>query len=297
MPDPARLPEPEAGNGRVVTWVSPEGEAPAVRIGPGGWLRVLLRAPVLAVVVFGGLVVLLALRLLERPLFGLRRPVTPWITVGVCRAALAILGLRFSWRGVPLTGRGAMVANHVSWMDIFALNAPTPLYFVAKAEVGDWPGIGWLARATGTVFIERDPRQAQEQALLFEARLRAGHRLCFFPEGTSTDGVRLLPFKPTLFAAFFAHGLAEILHIQPVSVIYRGPRGQDARFYGWWGEMGFGTHLLRVLAAHPQGSVEVVYHPPVPVAEFPGRKELARRCEADVRAGLRAGLPDQDWRD
>jgi lyso-ornithine lipid O-acyltransferase len=279
------------------TWTSPEGDPPPVRIGPGGWLRAGLRAPVLAVVVFGGLAVLLALRLIERPLFGLRRPVTPWITVGVCRAALTILGLRFSWRGVPMTGRGAMVANHVSWMDIFVMNAPRPLYFVAKSEVGGWPGIGWLARATGTVFIRRDPREAQAQALLFEARLRAGHRLCFFPEGTSTDGVRLLPFKPTLFAAFFAHGLAEILQVQPVSLVYRGPRGQDARFYGWWGEMSFGAHLLRVLAAWPQGSVEVVFHPPVAVADFPGRKELARHAEGAVRAGLRVGLPAGDWRD
>jgi lyso-ornithine lipid O-acyltransferase len=279
------------------TWTSPEGEAPPVRIGPAGWLRVALRVPVLGLVVFGGLAVLLVLRLIERPVFGLRRPVTPWITVGVCRAAFGILGIGFAWRGTPLAGRGAMVANHVSWLDIFAMNAPAPLYFVAKSEVGGWPGIGWLARATGTVFIRRDPREAKAQSLLFEARLRAGHRLCFFPEGTSSDGVRLLAFKPTLFAAFFAHGLAEILQIQPVSLIYRGPPGQDSRFYGWWGDMSFGDHLLRVLAAGPQGAVEVVFHPPLRVSDFPGRKELARACEQAVRDGLRAGLAPAEWRD
>lgn len=281
--------EPEAT--RVPTWTAPEGEAPAMRIGVQGWLRVALRAPVLAVVVFGGLVLLLAVRVIERPLCGLRRPVTPWITVGVCRAAFVILGIGFSWRGVPLKGRGAIVANHASWLDIFALNAPTPLYFVAKSEVGGWPGIGWLARATGTVFIRRDPREAKAQALVFEARLRAGHRLCFFPEGTSSDGIRVLPFKPTLFAAFFAHGLAEILRIQPVSLIYRGPAHLDPRFYGWWGDMNFGTHLLRVLAAYPQGSIEVVYHPPLAVADFPGRKDLARASEVAVRGALEAGVP------
>ena len=287
---PARATRPSA----EPTWTSPEGEAPPVPIGLRGWLRLALRLPVLGVVVFGGLAVLLALRLIERPLCGLSRPVTPWITVGVCRAAFAILGIRFSWRGQPLRGRGAMVANHVSWLDIFALNAPAPLYFVAKSEVGGWPGIGWLARATGTLFIRRDPREAQAQRLLFEARLRAGHRLCFFPEGTSTDGLRVLPFKPTLFAAFYAHGLAEILQIQPVTLVYRAPPGQDPRFYGWWGDMGFGAHLLRVLAAGPQGTVQVTYHPPVPVAELPGRKELARLAEDQVRAGLIAALPG-DW--
>lgn len=288
---PANPPPPASSPRRAAEtpWTSPGGEAPAVPIGPAGWLRVVLRAPVLAGVVFGGLAVLLALRLIERPLFGLSRPVTPWITVGVCRAALAILGLGFRWRGAPMRGRGALVANHVSWLDIFALNAPAPLYFVAKSQVADWPGIGWLARATGTVFIRRDPREAQAQALLFEARLRAGHRLCFFPEGTSTDGLRVLPFKPTLFAAFYAHGLASLLQVQPVTLIYRAPPGQDPRFYGWWGEMSFGAHLLRVLAAAPQGGIEVVFHPPIPVSDLPGRKELARSCEQTIRAHLPGG--------
>lgn len=272
------------------TWTAPEGEPPPVRIGPAGWLRVVLRGVPLGVTVFGGLAVLLVLRLVERPLFGLRRPVTPWITVGVCRAALRILGLGYRRRGRPMRGQGALVANHVSWLDIFVLNAAAPVYFVAKAQVAGWPGIGWLARATGTVFIRRDPREAAEQALLIEARLRAGHRLAFFPEGTSTDGLRVLPFKPTLFAAFFAHGLAEMLQVQPVSLVYRGPAGGDPRAYGWWGEMSFGAHLVAVLAAPRQGRVEAVYHPPLPVAAFAGRKELARAAEEAVRAGLLAGL-------
>lgn len=264
-------------------------EAPSPRTVPGlaGWIRLLLRAPVLALVVFGGLGLLLACRLVERPLCGLHRPVTPWITVGVCRAALVILGIRYRVEGQPMTGRGALVANHVSWLDIFALNAPAPLYFVAKSEVAGWPGIGWLARATGTLFIRRDRREAQAQTLLFEARLRAGHRLCFFPEGTSTDGLRVLPFKPTLFAAFLAHELAEILQVQPVTLIWQAPAGHDARFFGWWGDMSFLGHLLQVLAYGGGGTVRVMFHAPVAVADVSGRKELARRLEADVRNGLR----------
>lgn len=272
------------------TWSAPEGEPAPVRIGPLGWVRAMARGVPLGLTVFGGLAVLLLLRLIERPLCGLNRPVTPWITVGVCRAALRILGLRYSRQGRPMAGQGAVVANHVSWLDIFVLNAAAPVYFVAKAEVAGWPGIGWLARATGTIFIRRDPREAGEQALLIEARLRAGHRLAFFPEGTSTDGIRVLPFKPTLFAAFFAHGLAATLLIQPVSLVYRGAPGADPRAYGWWGEMSFGAHLLAVLAAPRQGSVAAVYHPPLAVADFPGRKELARSAEAAVREGLLAGL-------
>jgi 1-acyl-sn-glycerol-3-phosphate acyltransferase len=214
---------------------------------------------VLGGVTYGGLVILLLLRLVERPLFGLQRPITPWITQFVCRSAFRIMGMGFSVRGTPMRQPGAVVANHASWLDIFTLNAPQRCYFVSKSEVAGWPGIGWLARATGTVFIQRKGSQALAQKMLFEARLRAGHRLVFFPEGTSTDGLRVLPFKSTLFAAFFADGLDAVLWVQPVSLVYTAPDGEDARFYGWWGEMDFGTHLLKTLAARRQGGVEVVF--------------------------------------
>ncbi len=280
-------------------------DAPAAAGTPGGWqspdpppapprrgltgrlaggLRLAWRLPVMALVVFGGLALLLALRLVERPLCGLRRPVTPFITQGVCCVVLAVLGLRLRARGQPMRGRGAMVANHVGWVDIFVLNALQRVYFVAKSEVAGWPGIGWLARATGTVFINRNARDARLQKEIFEARLRAGHHLCFFPEGTSTDGLRVLPFKPTLFAAFFTAGLADILHVQPVSLVYTAPPGADPRHYGWWGEMAFFPHLLATAAAPGGGAVQVIFHPPVTPAQAGDRKALARACEAAVRA-------------
>jgi lyso-ornithine lipid O-acyltransferase len=264
---------------------------PPVAIGALGWAMVAWRLPLMALVVFGGLALVLALRLVERPLCGLRRPLTPFVTQGVCRAVLPIIGLRLVRRGRPMRRRGALVANHSGWLDIFALNAAQRVYFVSKSEVATWPVIGWLARATGTVFINRDARDARLQKEVFEARLRAGHRLAFFPEGTSTDGFRVLPFKPTLFAAFFAHGLDAILAVQPVSLVYVAPEGRDPRFYGWWGDLDFGSHLLLVLAQPRHGRVEVVFHPPVPVSEAADRKDLARRCEAAVRGGLAGHLP------
>lgn len=296
---PAKQPDPPAASTirREPSWVSPEGEAPEIRFGITGWLLVTLRLPPLVAILFGGLVVHLSLRLIERPLFGLRRPVTPFVTQAVCKAALALLGLRLERRGVPMRGRGAVVANHASWLDIFAVNALQRVYFVSKSEVAGWAGIGWLARATGTVFINRDARDARRQKEIFEARLRAGHHLCFFPEGTSTDGARVIPFKPTLFAAFFSHGLADLMQIQPVTLAYLAPGTRDPRFYAWWGDLGFAPHLLRILATLRRGRVVVVFHPPVRVADFPGRKELARHCEAVVRAGLRDVLPDSVLRD
>jgi 1-acyl-sn-glycerol-3-phosphate acyltransferase len=228
---------------------------------------------------------LLLTRAVEAPMFGQARPVSPYITQAVCKAALIIMGLRLVRRGVPMKGRGAVVANHASWLDIFVLNACDRVYFVSKAEVAKWPGIGWLARATGTVFIARDPAEAKAQQGVFEERLRAGHRLLFFPEGTSTDSLRVLPFKSTLFAAFFTHGMEQVMHIQSASVRYVAPNGADARLYGWWAAMDFAPHLLRILAQTRQGRVEVTFHPEVAVDAFKGRKELAAHCEAVIRAG------------
>jgi lyso-ornithine lipid O-acyltransferase len=254
------------------------------KIGALSWGVALLRMAVLGTVTYGGLLVLLLVRLVERPVFGMARPWTPYITQTVCRAAFVILGLPLQIRGEPMQQKGAVVANHSSWLDIFALNAAQRVYFVSKSEVEGWPLIGWLARATGTVFIARKGTEAKRQQALFEARLRAGHQLLFFPEGTSTDALRVLPFKSTLFAAFYSHGLDEILQIQPVTVVYHAPRGQDPRYYGWWGEMDFASHLLKVLATLRQGRVEVIFHPPVAVADFTSRKALAAQCEAVIRA-------------
>ncbi|SEO07146.1 lyso-ornithine lipid acyltransferase [Pseudorhodobacter antarcticus] len=260
------------------------GDKPALGpIGGLGWLRVLLRIVPFATVTYGGLVLLLACRVVEVP-FAPRRPVTPYITQAVCRLALMIMGLRVQVVGRPMRVAGAVVANHASWLDIFVLNACDRVYFVSKAEVARWPGIGWLARATGTVFIARDPAQARVQQAAFEARLRAGHRLLFFPEGTSTDSLRVLPFKSTLFAAFFTHGMEAVMHIQPVSVRYFAPKGADARFYGWWGDMDFAPHLLRILASARRGRVVVTFHAPLAVDAFAGRKDLAAACEMSVRS-------------
>ena len=254
-------------------------------IGPLGWLRVLLRGTALAVLVFGGLLVMLLVRLVERPLHGLHRPWTPHITQTVCRGALSIMGIGLTLRGTPMQARGAVVANHSSWLDIFVLNAVKRAYFVSKAEVSRWPGIGWLAKATGTVFIERNPARAREQTVVFRERLLAGHKLLFFPEGTSTDGQQVIGFKTTLFQAFLAPDLRDEIAVQPVSVIYTAPPGTDPRFYGWWGDMSFGAHLLVTLAPARQGRVDLIYHRPLRVADFADRKALAQACEEAVRAG------------
>ncbi|MEJ1992890.1 MAG: lysophospholipid acyltransferase family protein [Maritimibacter sp.] len=264
--------------------------AEPVRITPLGWLRVVLRGALMMLVLLTGLVLMLILRLFEKPIFGLKRPVTPWITQIVCTLVLFILGMRLKVTGRQMKRKGAVVANHASWLDVFVLNARKRIYFVAKDEVSGWTGISWLAKATGTVFIKRDRKAAAAQVEMFRERLGAGHKLLFFPEGTSTDSRRVLPFKTTLFAAFFDEALHEEMHIQPATVIYHAPKGRDARFFGWWGSAELAPHLIKVLAQAPQGWVELVYHEPLRVAEYQNRKALASALEEAVRGPLAAEL-------
>jgi lyso-ornithine lipid O-acyltransferase len=257
-------------------------------------LRFGVRLAVLGAVVLAGLILLLILRIVERPVFGEVRPWTPFLTQGVCRLALRIIGLPVSVTGTPMHRPGATVSNHVSWLDIFVLNASERVYFVAKSEVASWALIGWLARATGTMFIARKGTEAKAQQLAFETRLHLGHRLLFFPEGTSSDGMRVLPFKSTLFAAFLHPHLKDDQSIQPVTLIYHAPLGQDARFYGWWAEMDFATSFRDVLRQWPQGRVEVVYHPPLRVSDYADRKSLTAACEAAVRSSHPSGAISDD---
>lgn len=271
----------------MTDWVPPPPPDP-VRPGLGGITLGLLRGLLFALTVFGGLAVLLLIRLVEAPAFGKNRPLTPWITQGVCRTSLWIIGLDYSVEGTPMASFGALVSNHVGWLDILALNACQRIYFVSKSEVAGWPAIGWLARATGTVFIRRERAEARRHAGQIEDRLRMGHRLLFFPEGTSTDGRTVIGFKSTLFAAFFADGLGRTIEVQPVSLVYHAPRGLDRRFYGWWGDMDFARHLWQVLTSPRQGRVEVIFHAPLAVKG--DRKTMAARCEQIVRETVETRL-------
>jgi len=251
------------------------------------WGRILCRGTPLMLVLCVCFPLLLALRPVERAIWGATRPVTPWITQAVCVFGCWCFGLRRRVRGQPLQQGGAMVANHSSWLDIFVLNACARLYFVAKSEVRGWAGIGWLARGTGTLFISRDRRHAARETRAIEDRVRAGHTLMLFPEGTSTDGRRVLAFRSSLFQAFFA--AAPVL-VQPVSVVYHAPPGKAATQYGWWGDMGFGPSLLKILATGRGGVVDVVFHPALPVTDYADRKALTLAAEHAVRDGFEARM-------
>ena len=199
--------------------------------------------------------------------------------------ALPSLGLHFVQHGTPMPTGGAFVANHSSWIDILALQRAAAPFLVSKAEVRAWPGIGLIGRAIGTLFIDRRPAEARRQETALLARLTRGDRMALFPEGTSSDGQRVLPFKSSLFGVFLAPGLTDVA-VQPVTIAYRPRPDLPPSFYGWWGEMDFASHLRDVLARSTGGTVTLTFHAPLPLAAHPDRKALARAAEAAVRAAF-----------
>ena len=196
------------------------------------------------------------------------------------------VGLTLEVVGTPMREAGARVGNHASWVDIFVIRAAAQIYFVAKSEVKVWPLIGWLANQTKTLFIERKRSEAKAQEALFMGRLDQGHRLCFFPEGTSSDGLRVLPFKSTLFNVFMTPAMREVSWVQPITTIYQPAPHLPVNFYGWWGGMSFAGHMIQVFARSTKGRVKVVFHDPVRASEFTDRKALCRYCDEKVRGAM-----------
>ena len=280
-PDPARQPASRP----APTWSGAEPPRPAPP-GAAGWARALVRGGALAAVFLATFAALVLVGLVDRT--GTLRPrVAAWGS----RAGLRALGIRLDVAGPPPPdGPLAVVANHASWLDILALGAALRVTFVSKAEVRDWPLLGRMVAAAGTVFIRRDARDARIQSDTIRARLARGDRLLVFPEGTSSDGRRVLPFRTTLFEALRAAPA-----VLPVTVAWHAPPGAPPAFYGWWGDMDFGRHLLAVLSVPRQGRVTVTRHAPIALADHPDRKALARAAEAAVRSALpwdAAGVPD-----
>ena len=206
-----------------------------------GWPVLIVRGMLVAALILSLFVPLILLRAVKLHELGQR------VVKLACRGSLLIMGIRLEQMGRPMQHAGAVVANHSSWLDIFTFNAAQKVYFVSKAEVEKWPVIGMIAKYVGTVFIRRVRADAVKQKSIFLERITAGDKLLFFPEGTSTDGRRVLPFKSSLFAAFFEEGLPEVTWIQPVTVNYVAPAKKRRNWYGWWAEMGFFEAFAMVL--------------------------------------------------
>ena len=213
-----------------------------------------------------------------------------------------LFGIRVTIIGMPVQDRGVlMVSNHTSYLDILALGGIARVSFVAKSEVASWPLFGTFARLQRTVFVERERRsKTGESRDQIRDRLREGDALVLFPEGTSNDGNRVLPFKSALMGAAESQvgtdalGNPVYVPVQPVSITYTGlhgiPMGRENRpLYAWYGDMELVDHLWEGLKTGPVDLV-IQFHEPLMVDQVGGRKNLARIVEDRIRQGQALAL-------
>jgi 1-acyl-sn-glycerol-3-phosphate acyltransferase len=192
-------------------------------------------------------------------------------------------------RGRHGPGEGRLLlANHVSWLDIFAIDSLAPASFAAKAEIAAWPLAGTLVARAGTVFIERGRRHAVHGVIQrMGDKLAAGLRAAVFPEGTTSDGTRLLPFHGNLVQAALNTGSPMV----PVGLRYRDPDGEPSHAAMYIGDTTFLASIWQV-TGHPKLIVEVHVMAPILPAEGLTRQEAARRAREAI--SLRLGLTLED---
>ncbi|PDT44938.1 1-acyl-sn-glycerol-3-phosphate acyltransferase [Sinorhizobium fredii] len=211
------------------------------------------------------------------------------------RIACRLLGLRVRVHGQLDRRRPLLIsANHVSWKDVLVLSSVADVVFVAKSEVKDWPVFGLLARLQASVFIERqEKRKTGDQVSEIGRRLADSEVVVLFPEGTTSDGNRLLEIKTSLFGAAASavpQSPTGVVHVQPVAISYTRIHGMPmGRYYrpiaAWPGDIGLLPHLVRVLR---EGAldVEVDFGEAVDYHHRSNRKEVSRLVEQRIRSML-----------
>lgn len=221
---------------------------------------------------------------------------------GIVRRSTAmarrVVGIRIKVIGRPVKDSPAIyVANHLSYLDIPVLGSVLKASFISRADVGGWPVIGWFAKHQRTIFTSRTKQGAMGEAKIIRERLEAGDRLLMFPEGTSGEGLRLLPFKSTFFAAaapIIKDGVETQITVQPITITLTEMGGlpisrYQRPYYAWYGDMDFAPHFWEALQ-QAGFTIEIRFHKPTNIAEMGDRKTLCRYCETAIASGLSQGL-------
>lgn len=232
----------------------------------------------------------------------LRLPLRDRLPRAYHRLCCRIVGLKLRVHGQPTPAHPALfVSNHSSYLDIMILGSLLRCSFVAKREVAGWPLFGLLAKLQRTVFIDRNNRgQAGRDRDGLAARLAAGDALVLFPEGTSSDGLRTLPFKTALFAVASQRVDGQPLVVQPVSVTATEldgiPLGRAHKpYFSWYGDMDLAPHLWEFLRLGDI-TVDVVFHPALTIDDTGSRKALAEQAWQAVAKGVAlANAGRLDW--
>ena len=198
---------------------------------------------------------------------------------------LRLFGLKLKVIGKQSYNSTIFVSNHISWTDILVIQSVLDVIFVAKSDVKKMPGLGFLASIANTVFIDRNPQKISKDSLILKKKIEKGELICFFPEGTSTDGLRVLKFKSGFFQLLF-DGIYNqnkyIKKVQPLSIYYKvHNKNLSKDFYGWWGSMSIISHITKILCLS-SGSVELKFHDSLNSEEFNDRKEIALAAENTI---------------
>ena len=246
----------------------------------------------LAAVRCGGFVLLLLTMLPVHVVYCFMRPHDHYrLPLLFHRLLLRLIGFRVRIHGdMARQAPVFYVANHTSYLDIPVLGALIPASFVAKAEVASWPLFGLLAKLQGTIFIERRSARASEQRDTLTQHLAHDRNLILFPEGTSSDGQMVLPFKSSLFAAIEKAADNPNVTVQPVSISCTGIDGLPLTpymrpFYAWYGDMTLLPHLWQAFKCD-RFTVDVVFHEPLQARDYADRKALAGICQQAVAKGV-----------
>ncbi len=250
--------------------------------------RRITRIPLLLVhVILGVVAILLAAawdRLRGNPLHGgAARQMQKFWSWSICR----LLGVRLSVEGPNLLPPPALiVSNHLSWLDILVITAYWPVSFLSKAEVRSWPGIGAAASALGTLYIERGGRNASGVATeVMVQRLKEGHHVVFFPEGTTSPGREMLPFRPRLYQA----ALEARVPVQPLVLLYLDASGDVSANAPFVDNEGLLPHVWR-LAGESRTECVIRVCEPIEV-EGMRRSDLSQQSRALMLDAL--GLPSE----
>ncbi len=206
-----------------------------------------------------------------------------------CGQVARALGVTVRAGGTRHPGPALVVANHISWIDILAINAIHPARFVSKADVKHWPVLGWLVGCGGTLFLERERKRDALRVVHQTAEaLGAGDTIAFFPEGTTGDGTRLLPFHANLLQAAIASGVA----VQPVALRYTDADSAPSRAVMWVNNETLATSLWNVVRARGL-QVQVTQLDPIRTAGCE-RRELAGRARERIADALGHASPPAD---
>ncbi|MFZ5746445.1 MAG: lysophospholipid acyltransferase family protein [Pseudomonadota bacterium] len=244
-----------------------------------GKVRLWLRAAMLVLALLIAVPLHYLFRLLHLP--------SPWPRFFLGWAA-RISGARVKRVGVPLRRDVFYISNHIGWIDILAIAGASGSAFVAKAEIRDAPVVGWLAGLNRTVFVTREDRfGVAEQINRLREAFQDNWAVTVFPEGTTTDGVSLLPFKSPLLKVLEPPPPGVL--VQPILLVYDA-RGREL---AWIGDESGKDNAVRVLANRGSFTVRVVFLDPFDPHDFPGRKAIAAEARRRIMEAFheRTGRP------